>query len=1153
MSLIAGRYRPLLIGLGLALVAIVGYLTIRWRDRDLTTDPATYEAMTRTFYRALAHLDVGLLDNARQEFTRATELVPEEPAAWANLSLAQVRLGEFDNALRSAVRAAELAPGNSDIELLQGRMEVTRGRMDEGIAHLRRAIDLDPGNLRSRFALAQEIERAGVENADALAQEQLNELLRLRPENLAVLLERARLAAKQSDVQLLRESVERLNTFSVNWPALAVEQYRTLEAAVAARNPTEAARAVAFLRNVLAPVPSFRESLTEVRTPVELIAEPFRNFLRLPQPSATPSPPDQALTFSSEPLGPDDAASWRGLIAVTLDGQDVPAVFAVNDREIRRLDAVGTPLVFSSETTTESRAPALVALDWNHDFRMDLAVAGPRGVRLFTQADDGSFTEATPRTEQTPAVTADCFGAWAADVEMDGDLDLVVGVNGAAPIVLRNNGDGTWRRLEMFTDVTDLRAFAWGDLDEDGDPDAALVDGLGNLRLFENRQAGDFRPLSLPPNSQQVSSLTIGDSGDDGTLDLLTLDTRGSIRRASLENGQWIQNELVAWSDRGTNTSVGSTRLFLADLDNNGALDLIASGPGRSGVWLGGAGGGLSPLSTMPEEVFNVADLGNDGQLDLVALSDGRSVRLTGRGTKGYHWQVIRPRAQPTAGDQRINTFGVGGEIQIRSGLLTQKQILTGPVVHFGLGSRTSIDVARILWPNGVVQAEFDPKIDQVLVSEQRLKGSCPWVFSFDGTHMRFVTDFLWRSPLGLRINAQETAGVTQTEDWVKIRGDQLAPKDGFYDIRITAELWETHFVDHVSLMAVDHPDDVEVFVDERFSSQAPSLAVHAMNAPRAVSRAWDESGRDVTDLVTAQDGRYLATFARGPYQGVAQDHFVEIDLGLESSRDRPTWLLAHGWIYPTDSSINVAIGQGQRARPRGLSLEAQDDNGRWIVVAPDLGFPAGKSKTILIDLRQLASAGLGQARRLRLRTNLEIYWDSLALASSSTQAVKTVRLLSDKADLRYRGYSRTNYERRDAPEVPEYGALANVGQRWRDLVGYYTRFGDVRELMARVDDRYVIMNAGDELQLLFPMLPPPAAGWKRDFVLIGDGWVKDGDFNTTSSKTVEPLPQHSRPDYEASSGLEDDPIYRHHTGDWQTFHTRYVTPDRFLSGLKHE
>src|SRR4029450_10280221 len=146
--------------------------------------------------------------------------------------------------------------------------------------------------------------------------------------------------------------------------------------------------------------------------------------------------------------------------------------------------------------------------------------------------------------------------------------------------------------------------------------------------------------------------------------------------------------------------------------------------------------------------------------------------------------------------DQRINSFGVGGQMEIRSGLLTQKQLIMGPTVHFGLGTRTAIDVARITWPNGVVQADFDRAGDVVVVAEQRLKGSCPWVFTDDGTGMRFVTDFLWRSPLGLRINAQDTAGVTQTEDWVKIRGDQLAARDGWYDVRITAELWETPFVD---------------------------------------------------------------------------------------------------------------------------------------------------------------------------------------------------------------------------------------------------------------------------------------------------------------------------------------------------------------------
>ncbi len=94
-------------------------------------------------------------------------------------------------------------------------------------------------------------------------------------------------------------------------------------------------------------------------------------------------------------------------------------------------------------------------------------------------------------------------------------------------------------------------------------------------------------------------------------------------------------------------------------------------------------------------------------------------------------------------------------------------------------------------------------------------------------------------------------------------------------------------------------------------------------------------------------------------------------------------WLVANGWIYPTDSSINVAIGQAG-IQPHGLSLEAQDEAGRWIVVAADLGFPAGKNKTILIDLGQVARAGIAHARRVRLRTNLEIYWDSLAIADAA-------------------------------------------------------------------------------------------------------------------------------------------------------------------------
>jgi hypothetical protein len=242
----------------------------------------------------------------------------------------------------------------------------------------------------------------------------------------------------------------------------------------------------------------------------------------------------------------------------------------------------------------------------------------------------------------------------------------------------------------------------------------------------------------------------------------------------------------------------------------------------------------LVPLaSQLAVTVTSVLDLNGDGHLDLAGLADGQPAQLTGAGTRGYHFQIVRPRALTASGDQRINTFGIGGIVEVRAGSLVQTQVITGPVVHVGLGTSTAIDVARIVWPNGVPQAEFDPAVDAAITAEQRLKGSCPWIFADDGTGLKFVTDFLWRSPLGLRINAQDTAGVTQTEDWVKIRGDQLAPRNGAYDIRISAELWETHFIDHVSLMVVDHRDDVEVFVDERFAPGAPpALKVHATKPP---------------------------------------------------------------------------------------------------------------------------------------------------------------------------------------------------------------------------------------------------------------------------------------------------------------------------------
>ncbi len=886
-------------------------------------------------------------------------------------------------------------------------------------------------------------------------------------------------------------------------------------------------------------------------------------FLRLKNPDPQPAPPDETLAFTIETV-PDSRPgfSWAG--AISLAGEGNPVVGAAGPSGVHITGApgdVGCPALSATGRRSESApAPgAVAAADLNYDFRTDLALAGAGGLCLLRQNDAGRFADVTALAK-LPAtlVRSPASGVWPADIDTEGDLDLVLAPLDGHPIVLRNNGDGTFTPRDPFAAVTRARGFAWADLDGEGVPDAAFVNDAGVVQVFVNLRAGAFRAETLPGTYGHAVAIAAAEVSGDSVFDLLVLSRDGAITRLSRkERDTWegtaVSRVVPPLSGLEAGVAGGpGARLLTADLDNNGAADLIVAGPTAARVLLGASGGSYTALpAEVPLGVQAAADLDGDGRLELVGLGQGgQPGRASSRGTKSYRWQIFRPRAATATGDQRINAFGLGGEIELRSGLHLQKQVITSPLVHFGLGEAAGAEVVRITWPNGALQAEFDTKADQAVTATQRLKGSCPWLFAWNGREMSFVTDLIWRSPLGLRINAQATAETLMTEDWVKVRGDQLAPRDGAYDLRITAELWETHFFDLVSLLAVDHPDGTEIFVDERFAMPAPKLQVVPTGPVQRFASVRDDKGGDVSDLAAARDSRHVDFAGRGPYQGITRAHFVEMELPETAPRAGPLWLVAHGWIHPTDSSINVAIAQGTHAAPEGLSLHVADAGGRFREVRKGLGFPSGKDKTILVDLTGLF--GATGPRRLRLATNLEIFWDRLGWAIGRPDVeVHPRRLDLSSADLSYRGYSVTDQPAPSVPERPRY-TLAGSAPLWRDLEGYYTRFGDVRDLLRAVDDRYVIMNAGDELRLRFPEAPPPARGLVRDFIVVGDGWVKDGDYNTTFSRTVLPLPTRRTGRYDTPPReLEDDPVYRRHSSDFEEYHTRYVTPDNVRDALR--
>ncbi len=1122
-----------------AVLVFTAVSALSCRRAPAVPDATNRDAVT-AFHVSLAAIQTSQDVLARRELERLTQLVPQEPAGWANLGLLLLRQQQPDEALQRLRKASELAPRNAAIERLLALAESQNGNVAESIRHWRRAAELDPGDIRAPFSLAQETERQGGTDNETQAHQVLAALGE-RSGNLAAQLEYARLSAKRGDAAALEKALTALTARSAGWPADAQARLQAARDA-AARGATTAATPLIFLKNVLIRTPEYRAAQAAVTTPRSEIGEPLTAFVVLQNPSPQPAAPDEQLTFAmdAQPGVVSADASWAG--AVWLTGEGAPTLGVAGAREVR----LGTGPAMPFPGGRPSAAPGLfgvVAADLNYDFRTDLVLAGAGGLKLYRQDDRGNFADVTAGAKLPPAMTtAALHGAWVADLDTEGDIDVIVaGVDGPV-VLLRNNGDGTFAAQSPFPGVTQVRAFVWTDLDGEGVPDAVLLDAQGAVRIFVNLRGGEFRERPVPAVVSGLAAIATAEVTGDAVMDLVGVTVGGSIIRVSRPaagSQSWDVAEIARVDV--PQLSAASGRFIVADLDNNAAPDLIVSSSTASKALLGAAGGVFRALpASLPLVVSAAADLDGNGRLELVGPSANGAGIARSRGPQQYHWQAVRPKATSATGDQRINSFGLGGEIEVRTGLHVQRQPIVGPVAHFGLGGATRAEVVRIMWPNGVLQSEFDLAADAVVAATQRLKGSCPWLFAWNGRDMGFVTDFIWRSPLGLRINAQATADVLMTEDWVRVRGDQLAARDGVYDLRVTAELWETHFFDLVSLLVVDHPVGTEVFVDERFAVPAPTLAPIATNPVQAFAAVRDDRGRDAAEDVRARDDRHLDFAGRGEYQGVTREHYIEMEIPAEAPRSGPLWLVAQGWIHPTDSSVNVALSQGSHAAPAGLSLHVADARGTFRQARAALGFPAGKDKTVLLDLAGLFPPS--GPRRLRLQTNLEVFWDRLGWAAGRPDInLQPKRIEMKTARLRYRGFSVTEQKESSIPERPQY-ILGGTSARWRDLEGFHTRFGDVRELLLKVDDRYVIMNAGDELAMTFPEAPPAAPGTVRDFIVIGDGWEKDGDYNTTASRTVLPLPTHRTAAYGGPVGrLEDDPVYQRHREDFERYHTRYV------------
>ena len=1062
----------------------------------------------------------------REDEGQAVELVLARERAAAHYDGGE--LSEARAAL--APLLARRVPALEDLERSAAIEFMDRGRSDPAPA-FERLRARDPENPALHYMLA----RLALETGEfERAREHFESVRRARADDLAT---RVGLAATLADLGLSAEARELLAgvlalgvEHAGSWYVQAV--YRASQ--LAQREGTEEAQRLTDLFQQLRNL-GYRSATAQ-----ELDRGTLAGVRPPPPGGVVGEEPGVLPSFAAEAVILPELAGARELHALDLDG----------DRDVDFLTAGERGLVgafrgadgHSVETILPGPVERVRAFDLGNSDALDLlACRGTElvllehvsGADVLLRGARGRWTRSPLELPALPSPPRDLV---LVDFDHDGDLDLLLaGAFGAR--LLRNDGaapriqpDGKVER-GRFADVTaeaglpigvELFWCATEDLDADHDVDL-LLGGPGALFLMDNLRAGKFVDAAgrvLARVAPMAREPLVADLDGDARADLFE---PGAPSRAWM---QQADGTFLSGSSRWV-VAAGAEPVAL-DLDLDGTLDVLWASPTAAAEGALGFGTSVERAVAIPGTPARVlplafADLDHDLDLDLARITEQGLEIQRCKGPVGH-----AARLEPIG--LKDNRRAVGALVEVRTRGLYRRIYWRGEAQLVGCGAHPAIDVVRITWPNGGVQTRLDvapveqPFLDTKsghLEQSESLIGSCPFLYTWNGTTFEFVSDVLGGTPLGLPIGPGELVPPDHDE-YVLVRGDQLVARDGRLELQLTEELREVTYLDRIRLDVLDHPLGSEVHPNERFTFPPfPEPYVHALRAPLAPLRATGSDGADWTQALAAIDDVHARPFQplEPQFLGLATPHWLELEFDPVRLRDaRRLRLLCTGWFFWTDASVNMASARTPGVRFVPPTLQVPAPEGEWLDAGPPLGFPAGKSKTMVIELEGPALEALrGEHPRLRLFSTLRLYWDSIRLATDADDAPLSVTALEPLgAELWARGFSRPIATgREDLPERFEWDALSEH-KRWNPHPGRYTRYGETLPLVEHIDDRFVILGSGDALRVHFDAsaLPPLADGWTRDYLVFLDGWAKDRDPNTLEALSVEPLPFHGMSAY---------------------------------------
>ena len=1089
---------------GIALWMLV--LLIRPGSDDKTIHPEPHsprlsleESFAEEMYRGKNFLNSGEAAKAAEFFGRAVEIYPTSTDALLNLANAYLRADQPGEVSAPAEEALKLDSDSPAAFYLIGCALLRLGQFESAVKSLQQAYDRD----QTIAAVAFQLGRAqqGLKQWESAA-ESFREALQADPKHPAA-------------GYALSQVLMRLDQTKEAERALQIHQATIASQSETANDPSIFERC----------------AYTEARVPFRL-EQPSEQGIVVAFSDAT----QEAFSgMADQFIGP------VGVLDVNHRG--------ASDLFVREGDAfrllMNTNGIFHRREFTWPAQPdgdyrqCLVA-DLQNDRHDDVLVIGMNASHAFRFATNGAAMDVTRFCGLQDLRGAD---GGLADLDWTGKLDVIVTSPDQTEIrMYRNLGNFFFQRVNVSTSgvpspLRPMKQIVIDDLNEDDFTDLVLAQRDQSAVILMMQRGGGFVATNAPPSWPADSLVAVGDLNNDLRNDVVTVGREQmDVRFTGLTETQSIS--IPTGEPKG---------ILLLDYDNDGWLDILTYGQGLQ-VWRnhGRAGfmamtGAMGLESWASESIASVkaADFDLDCDTDLLLALEAGGLRLL-RNEGGHANRQLKLRLV----GNRSNSSGLGIRVAVTAGKWqTSRTLLTLPL-EIGIGAREKVDVVTARWIDlafDMVDITMDCR--KVLdIDELTLPGgSCPYLYRWTGAGFEFVTDLLGASPLGLPISAGHYIEADPLElVWVGAESDFPA-FNGEYVLQITEELREVLYLDHARLVVVDHPPDVEVHSTSKLRPDRPYPPADwmALHNPHLLLRATDLKGLEVTQSLRSVDQRMVSPpQLRIPQlRGLAEPHGVILDFG-PLDRDLPLVLVLNGWLQFGGGIANIAASHHPELPFPFPSLEAELPDGSWQAIAVVFGAPAGKTKTILVDLTGLLPAGV---RRLKISTAYEIHWDRIALLERrSNRGLIVTERLPDRTDLHWRGFSRFLDLPADRPLTPNYTQLESRPNWKITPMGWCTRYGEVDELVRESDNALVLLNGGDELTLGFraDRIPAKPEGYHRNFFIHLVGWDKDADFHVARGWTVDPLPYHGM----NAQQYAGDPRPALPKDDWiRRFNTRWV------------